>query len=45
MDKGFKLKLFYKFETLIDKIKNLGPNLKHDLNSVFFFNVSPNFYG
>lgn len=48
MNKGFKLKLFYKFETFIDKIKNLGPNLKYDLNLVFFFfffNVSLNLYG
>ena len=31
-----KLKQFYKFGTFIDKIKNLGPNLKHDIKFGLF---------
>ena len=43
MDEGFKLKLFPKFGTLIDKIKNLGPNLKQGINSGLFYVISPKF--
>ena len=32
MDKDFKLKQFHKFETLIDKIKILWPNMKYGIN-------------
>ena len=28
IDRGFKLKQFHKFKALIEKIKNLGPNMK-----------------
>ena len=34
MDSGFKLKLFHKFGTLIDNIKNLEPNMKYGINSL-----------
>ena len=36
MDGSFKLKQFLKFGFLIDKIKNLGPNMKHGVNSGVF---------
>lgn len=33
-DRGFKLKLFHKFGTLIDNIKNLKTNMKYGINSL-----------
>ena len=44
MDRVFELKRFLKNESLIDKIKILEPNKKHDINSKSFYVIFPNFY-
>ena len=40
MDRGFKLKLFFKVGTLIDIMKNSGPNLKQGMNCRHFYVIS-----
>ncbi len=41
---GFRLKKYCKFETIIYKIKNFEPVLKHGINSKFFYVISPKIY-
>lgn len=44
MKKSFKLTQIYKFLTLVNKIKILEYNLKHDVNFMLYYMIFPKKY-